>query len=345
MKNKILWVDFIRIMASFSVVLLHSAAPLLDQYQKLSAFDWWAGNVYDSSVRNCVPLFFILSGYLLLGKQETLRDFLLKRMNKILVPFLVWSIIYNFWAHFFYNRDLTLSSFIGILFAPTFFHLWFFYAIIGLYLFVPVLRLLVQSVPKYLLYYYLALWFLAVSLIPLAEKVAHTASAFDLKMVSGFFGYLVIGHLLGGVSINRRQFWQALALGFLALLITIFGTYILMLRHQGQFNGYFYDYLSPNVVLFSCSSFIVLKYLFERVTISETQKKILIAMSSASLGIYLIHPMTLYALEKGWFGFSLNGFSAIPIFTIPLTALITFGVSFSVIYLMQKIPFARNCVP
>jgi surface polysaccharide O-acyltransferase-like enzyme len=345
MKNKVFWVDFIRITASFSVVLLHSAAPLLEQYKNISAFDWWTGNVYDSMVRSCVPLFFILSGYLLLGKQEPIKEFFIKRINKILLPFIVWSCIYNIWAHFFYNKDLSLNSFLGMVFAPTFFHLWFFYVIIGLYLFIPVLRYVIQASPTNILYYYIALWFLAVSVIPFVEKVTHHISIIDFKMISGFVGYLVIGHLLGTVPINRRLFLQALALAFLCLLVTIFGTYFLMIRHHGEFDGYFYAYLSPNIVLFSSSSFIVLRYWFEKLTISENQKKVITAVSSASLGIYLIHPMFLYALEKGWLGFSLNGFVTLPVYTIPLTAVIAFGLSLVVIYFLQKIPFIRNCVP
>jgi len=57
-KNEnILWIDSLRIFATFSVILLHVAATILYQYGSISNFNWWVGNIYDSSVRFCVPLF------------------------------------------------------------------------------------------------------------------------------------------------------------------------------------------------------------------------------------------------------------------------------------------------
>lgn len=69
--GKIFWVDFVRVLATFLVILLHSAAPLLYQYSSISKADWWVANIYDSISRICVPLFFMISGYLLLEKMKT----------------------------------------------------------------------------------------------------------------------------------------------------------------------------------------------------------------------------------------------------------------------------------
>lgn len=344
--NNILWVDFIRVVASFFVVMLHSAAPLLYKYNNIPPLNWWAGNIYDSAVRICVPLFFIVSGYLLLGKEETIGEFFIKRANKILAPFIVWSILYVFWAHYFDNAgSLTFRSFYSLAISPAYYHLWFFYAIIGLYLYIPVLRIFTQHSSVQILYYFVALWFLAVSIVPIIEASSQVTSAVDLNTISGYVGYLVIGHLLGNAQINKRQFMQILLVAIICLIITAGGTFYLTIRNNGELNGYLYGYLSPNVIVSSVAAFLLLKYLSDHLVTSDRRKNVLMALSSASMGIYLIHPMVLYTVNAGWLGFPLSGFSASAVYSVPLTAVLTFGLSFVLVAILKKAPFLRLCLP
>ncbi|MBD2598484.1 acyltransferase family protein [Nostoc spongiaeforme FACHB-130] len=85
-ENRLIWADYVRVIANFFVIFLHSAAPLLYQFKKIPDSYWITGNIYDSGVRMCVPLFFMLSGYLLLEKQETLETFFKKRFKRIFIP-------------------------------------------------------------------------------------------------------------------------------------------------------------------------------------------------------------------------------------------------------------------
>src|SRR5215216_3311907 len=81
------WVQLIRFLSAFLVVVAH-------------VNHWGAGPrsaviFYYTLSRNGVPLFFLISGYLLLSKQEDLSVFFRKRAARIVVPFLVWSILYD----------------------------------------------------------------------------------------------------------------------------------------------------------------------------------------------------------------------------------------------------------
>ena len=96
-----------------------------------------------------VHLFFLLSGALLLGKEEPVWLFYRKRLRRILVPFLIWSaILYVLtglktpsfdWKHCLPDFGLKLLT-NGI--HGTY---WFIYAILGLYLITPLLRLLCHA--------------------------------------------------------------------------------------------------------------------------------------------------------------------------------------------------------
>ena len=134
-KTKHIWADYIRVVATFCVVFLHSASPLLYRYNELPELYWMIGNIYDSSVRMCIPFFFMLSGYLLLEKDEPIYTFFKKRFNKVLIPLVIWSLFYIFWkAYYEDSSEISLYSFYSIALSPAYFHLWFLYAIIGIYL-------------------------------------------------------------------------------------------------------------------------------------------------------------------------------------------------------------------
>ncbi|MBI5353434.1 MAG: acyltransferase family protein [Chloroflexi bacterium] len=344
-KSETLWIDFIRVVAIFSVVWLHSAAPLLYKYNEIPHMDWWAGNVYDSIVRMCVPLLFMISGYLLLGRQEPLKIYAVKRINKVVVPLIIWTIFYVFWRYYETGRFIALKNVFGLLLNPAYYHLWFLYTLIGLYLYIPILRVLIQHASKEILYYFIALWFIAVSVFPLIFRLSHIGSSYDLKMISGYVGYLVIGHLLGNLQINKKWFIGSFIGIFVFAVITMAGTFFLTVRYEGVYDEYFYSYLSPNVILLSISAFVSIKYLADKIITSERGEAFLGLLSSVSFGIYFVHPMVLAAIGRGWLGIPFDVFSISAIYSVPLLALLTFGISFVITFILQRIPIVRKSVP
>ncbi|MBN1412663.1 MAG: acyltransferase family protein [Spirochaetales bacterium] len=106
-RPRVLWADILRIIACFSVILLHSVAELLYKYKELKPDYWMAANFWDSLTRFCVPVFVMLSGYFLLGTRSELKPlpFFKKRILKILMPFLVWAAIYYCWRIFYWGAE------------------------------------------------------------------------------------------------------------------------------------------------------------------------------------------------------------------------------------------------
>lgn len=343
-----IWVDYIRVVATFCVMILHSAAPLLYNYKKLPVHHWMIANIYDSSVRMCVPLFFMLSGYLLLGKSEPLLTFFRKRYNKVVVPLIAWSFFFILWNSYCEKSSaISVYSFYSIIFSPAYYHLWFLYAIIGIYLFIPILRAVFKQSGDKLCYYYIIVWFFSVSIIPFFEKIARLNSKIDLLAFSGYSGYLVLGHLLGKVKITKRIAIFSGLLFPVCICATVIGTYLLTIRHEGTFKSYFYGFLSPNVVTFSVATFLLLKYTIAKThsLLNEQALPIIRSLSACSFGIYLIHTVFLHFLAKGDFGFTLTGFEGNPIYSIPLTAVVVFILSYISIYILRMIPVIQKIAP
>lgn len=135
MRERIVYLDIIRVLACCMVVLMHSPHPdagisglILSPLSFLTA----AG----------IGLFFMVSGSLLLPVKIGTGDFLKKRIGKIIGPLLFWTLFYIVIRLLTGNMQ-TADLLISLLSIPfsTQGHgvLWFMYILIGLYLLAPIL--------------------------------------------------------------------------------------------------------------------------------------------------------------------------------------------------------------
>lgn len=58
------------------------------------------GSIYGSFLRPCVPLFVMLTGMLLLPVKQEIGEFYHKRMLRVIIPFVIWSLLYNLFPWF-----------------------------------------------------------------------------------------------------------------------------------------------------------------------------------------------------------------------------------------------------
>jgi surface polysaccharide O-acyltransferase-like enzyme len=345
LQSRILALDLLRAAAAFAVVLLHCAAPLLTSYDDVGPSAWWTGNLYDSAVRWCVPAFVMLSGALLLGRQESLSVFWARRAKKVLVPLVFWSAVYALWA---WARGKGLGWH-DLLREPAYFHLWFFYMILGLYVLTPILAVFVRGAAGPLLTYALAVWFVWASVLPMLEGIFGV----DLPAVTAdptsplhFAGYYLLGFALRDRAFAERReramAWLAVLVGFTG---TALGTYQqTIVSGAGAFDDTYYEYLSSNVVLMAVGVFALSPSTTVWLATARRQKTVL-ALASAALGIYLVHVMVLEVVKSGALGFALTPTSAHPAVAVPLLALLVYSVSLAIVMIMRRTPGLRAVVP
>ena len=105
MKNNItdnsreVWIDWLRVAACFMVFVVHSTEPFYlggDGSLILTETDAFWSSFFDSFVRSCVPLFIIASSYLQFPTHYPTMEFFRRRAVRILVPFLLWTVVYAF---------------------------------------------------------------------------------------------------------------------------------------------------------------------------------------------------------------------------------------------------------
>ena len=331
------WVDFIRFIGAFLVVLAH--------IQNWGAAPKWAHDFYYTISRIGVPLFFLISGYLLLSRQEDLWTFFRKRATRIIIPFLVWSIIYDVQnSQAFAESGVTfegiLKMFIRILRGPREGHLWFFYSLIGLYLITPILRIFVSKARNSEILYYIALWFLAMPLLFIVEAFTPIKNGFEIYYTGGYVGYFLLGYYLGRLETKPPLLWSALGL-FITGLIFTFAVFYFNLPPQKN-ELVFRSYPSLNIILMSLGAFILIKAVGEK--ISPQLARLSHTAGKASFGIYLIHPIIFVWMALAWNALGFQTDSGNSILVIPLAASVNFLLSWFIVFVISKIPLLRAIV-
>ena len=247
-----------------------------------------------------VPLFFMISGALLLNqKNEPLSRFFSKRFTKVIIPLIGWSIIYILFRKYSLHQNIDISDhLIELFYKKQYFHLWFLYTLIGLYLFIPIFKIFVNNSSRLLQLYFLCLWILTVAVIPMINKFSIIIIPNYIPMLSGHIGFLLIGYMLSKIDIPKKIFMISIILIFISTYITTVGTHTLSLE-VGKFQSFFYKNLSITTIIQSISYFIAIKYLAEKFTTTKILNNTLITqLSLTSFGVYLIHPIILKILRN-----------------------------------------------
>ena len=159
-----IWLDWLRVVACFLVMLTHSTEPFYlggEGALILTHSDAVWVSVLDVLSRAAVVLFVIASSYLQFPLHYTSKEFFRRRALRILPPFIIWSLVYAIvWGEPIQNlKDLLWN------FNYAAGHLWFVYMLIGLYLVMPLLSPWAEKVEKRELQAYIGIW-LFTTLIP-----------------------------------------------------------------------------------------------------------------------------------------------------------------------------------
>lgn len=340
-----LWADFVRNIGILLVILGHVSGAVVQHMDRIPFPDWMAGNVYNVIARICVPLLFMVSGALLLPRQESIGDFYRKRFQRVIFPFIFWSALYmlynraGFQNYTVFNALKTML--ITLLIAPAEYHLWFMYELFGVYMLTPLIRKAVDNNRETILWYFVAIWFIFGPLKRLFQTYVPYDIIFDLGYLTGYIGYFVLGYLLVRISIKKWMLWAS---AVVYLVSAVFTGYMTMYYFQTRPNmTEFYQYLlGINIVFLSVSAYILLKAAGDAIFSVPRPRlaKFAVGLTSASFGMYLVHVFVLNYLKTNL----LSPLDSPTVFTIPLVTILVFAVSWVIIAILQKIPILRSLV-
>jgi len=339
MQKRIVYLDWLRIFSIFSVIILHVAAQ--NWYRTdVNGFEWQTFNFYDSIVRWAVPVFVMISGCLFLNRDIEIKEIYHKYVRRLVIAFFVWSIFY---ACFDSKNILT---FVANVFRGKY-HMWFIPMIIGLYMALPIVKLIVQK-PN-IMKYFLSLSFIFVFLLPTISKLIHDFGGRDaiiimdalnkslqsmkLQIVFGCTGYFILGYYLNSIEISRKNRIIIYILGLIGFISTVLLQAFVALKIQNRHSNY-YDIFTINILLCCISLFVCFKY-------TEFFKKpswIIEKLSCYSFGVYLVHVFILEQLKH----FGLNSLSFNPILCVPTLSILIYVISVAISAILHQIPIVKK---
>ena len=385
MKNNItdnsreVWIDWLRVAACFMVFVVHSTEPFYlggDGSLILTETDAFWASFFDSFVRSCVPLFIIASSYLQFPTHYPTMEFFRRRAVRILVPFLLWTVVYAFrWGEPVENfRNLLLN------FNYAAGHLWFVYMLLGVYLLMPLLSPWAEKVEKKELQIYLGICLFA-TMIPLirdwaaggATTVIYGPSGLPRQALfplwgeaswnaygtfyyfSGFIGYLLLG-LYFRKFVGELSWKKTLGIAipcYIAGFAISFGGFLRRVYEtaEGTFpvgglveKAVWWETTWCNdtigVVLMAIAWILVFKKIKAE---GRFYKNVLLPVSKASYGIYLMHLLILVPIcgaFRNWLGSGSEG--VLGFWTTPaeilLSAIAAFIGTSIVSVLIRRIP-------
>ena len=302
-KHKRLYANYIRAIAAFAVVQMHSVGGYLFQFNPALSFDtqWWTANVYYSLLRWATPFFIMLSGMLMLNpsRDETTAEFLRKRVSRVLIPFSFWAVVYLLYEYraniYFWEAPDWTAVWKKIFYEDVYYHLWFIPMITGMYLLTPVFRIWIKNAQRTDIEYFLVLAF---SITALQHFVPNL---FIVKYIGwlGYIGFYVLGYYLATYPITWKKWIYPVALVTPAL--TALGTYWLT-RQAGAYDNRIFVYFSPNVVLLSFALFVFLRdFDWPAFAVRYPRlNRVINRCAELSYGVYFIHVLILEVLKNGY---------------------------------------------
>lgn len=358
-KNRIIFLDYLRVLAIFMVMLVHSCECFYFGneggflIESLRDAGWLIG--IDSACRAAVPLFVMASAYLLFPVTKPTGEFLTKRILRVGAQFAVWCCVYNWrnggsWGQMLFNFPMATGG-----------HLWFVPMLIGLYLLMPLLSPWAEKASEREVRGWLGLWLLTTT-FPYLRKLwgfLYGDPAFGavpylygecpwngfgtFQYVSGFFGYVLLGFYFRrfGKEWSWKRTWSValplLAAGWAAVALPFFlriakygAEYPVKAPYAAAVDlEMSWEFCSLGVVLTVIAYFLIIRRLRGN---GGFYRYVVRPLAEASYGVYLVHILVLVAVAGSFKSNFANPYA------IALIAIATFVPSAAVSYAIRRIP-------
>ena len=326
--KRVLYLDIIRILACIMIIVMHAPIPETGINSYILATD-------SLLTAPGIGLFIMVSGALLLPVTMPTKDFLKRRLSKVVIPTFVWTLLYYVIAPWtdIVDRGTGIQSFLSMIFSAQFNPvLWFMYMLVGLYLLAPILSSWLIKVSQREVEFYLVLWGITMC-YPILRSFLYVNESTTgiLYYFGGYAGYFLLGYYLKRYVVYIST-WTSILLFALPLGLAI----IMKVRN---ISIDFYDlfwYLSILVAMMSVSWFLLIRQYCPKYKANFPLHRFIVFVSNCCFGIYLSHILVMRGVLWRWD--VLKEMSGI--FQILITTFLTFSGSLLLTWLISYLPGA-----
>jgi len=348
------YLDYIKVIAIIGVIMIHVCSTFIYRFEPSYA-TYVAVFTIEWFIRIAVPLFFMCSSAIFLVYKNGID---IKRLyKKNIFKLVICLILYSFVYSAYHNRELFSEGLSGIIhyvkitlygiltngIDPL---LWFLYAIICIYIMLPIFRVIVDNASRRIMIYFIMICVLTSILqmfinLPEVQFLAEwTDNLKYLWLFTGYCAYVLWGGYVAKYHISKRNRIKIYVVGLLSLFGLFFAKYQFENAYiRGDYN--ISDYLSPFTIIYASSVFVFFKYIFESKKLEKfvnMSQRYITKLAGMTLGIYLVH-ILVYMILKPALEVIENG-----ILEIVVSTIVVFLISVIIVYIIKKIPFVGKWI-
>lgn len=310
LSNKKLYLEVLRIIACFFVIFNHTGNEgfFLFSLYPTTSIQFLLYCFISIFCKLSVPIFYAISGALLLGKEEPIKTIFTKRITKICVILLLSSLGYYIYNNNFDFSQLSFSGFFRKFYSQDHrVHLWYLYAFIPFLMSLPFLRAMVRGLEnKYFLYMAICILFFS-AIVPLVEFFLWKGglslnSHFRINwLAQQAVLYPCIGYYLENrMDASKAKKW---VLPLIITNIVTIGICCIATAYRASIMGvctegvsqYFHNAFSIITVI---SIYITAKCWFNADKAPTFIKRIILSVGECTFGMYIIHVAVMRTLDK-----------------------------------------------
>ena len=325
--------DLCRIHACLCILMIHSASDIYHELP-LGGAAFFAVTFLSTMVRSALPLFFMMSGTLVLSRQTLdIRRVLVHNVLRLTGMYYLWSLLYAL-ARAASGAFAGPYEFFHAVVAGHY-HLWFLPALALVYLFFPVVHAALHRGGLDVqypvgLFLFLGVFLANCNLTPEPAPILYRFTLnFSLDYLP-YLGYAVWGWWLSKKRFSRRTLWLAPLVFLVVTLAATFANRWYSLS-KNDADGWLFHYFSLPVFLQATASYCFFLALRGK---KLRHERAVTELAACTLGVYLIHPLMINVLER--FGLRVTP-------AAPLSSLFVFYAalavsSFAPVFVLRRVP-------
>ena len=348
------YMDILRILACLMVIYNHTNERGFMRLasDELGSASYFLDVTMSTICKAGVPLFFMMSGALLLKKEEPVIN-TLKRIPRILIDLLLFSFLYFYIDAYLMGQPFSLQATVYTMLGSNYWHLWYLYAYIVFLISLPVLRKMVvgldEASAKYL--FWLAFFFMGI--FPMLSALSPVGINNELNLAwitENVFIYPVMGYVLE-TKIPKEFFTKERLIklwifNLICFVVSETAYYLLNLSKQAEeIDGYFDErFLISFCIVNATALYVTVRYFCEHVTFSDKVTALLTEVGKDTFGIYLLHIWFLWkipVLFAIWTKLEHAGVIGWH-FGILFSCLFTFIIAGAVVFVLRRIPVVKK---
>lgn len=305
--NRKTYLDILRILAAFLVIFNHTDGYVLFQYAK-SLPKFIPYTMLSIITTTDIPLFFMITGAVLLAKEEPLSVVLKKRVLRFsLLIISASTLMYLLVTPF---REFTLHGWLASCLNRSIEgSYWYLYTHLAFLIMLPYIRKIVVNFNKNDFKYFIIVHCIIVTILPAIDYIVYyqTGSHFEvfpeltsLMMVYRSFFYPIMGYYLDK-HFDTSKFKFRTLLPLYGACAIAFGIAIAFVHHNGITYGFTEAFLGMFDYLFAITLFLTAKcfvHQIEPLKNFSVFANITSTIAPLTLGIYVFYPALKLYIQK-----------------------------------------------